>query len=332
MNNQTMASAYVCRRYGDESELALDDWPLPAPGPREVLLENKAFAVGFPDILTVQGKYQRKPALPFVPGGECCGTIAAVGSAVEGLEVGQAVMGSVLLGAYANRVIVPAAGCQDLPRGYNFEQGAGFQTAYKTAYVGLVERGQLQAGETLLVLGAAGGVGLAAVELGKVLGARVIAAGSNDGKLAAASEAGAHEVVNYADVDLREAIKALTDGRGADVVYDPVGGDRFDQALRCVAPFGRYLVIGFADGRIPEVAANYLLIKQIALVGVRAGEFGRLDPDGGQRVDAALLILANAAQLLPRIHRVYAFNELSAAFKAMINRETIGRSIVRTEA
>lgn len=321
--------AHVCTRFGDAADVAVQTLPAVAPAAGEILVENHAFTVGFPDLLTVQGKYQRKPALPFVPGSEFAGRVLACGAEVEGFTPGEPVIGSVLTGAFAEQVIAPANACFPMPVAFTYPSGAAFQTAYKTAYVALVERGRLQAGETLLVTGAAGGVGLAAVELGKVLGARVIAAASSAAKRRAAEEAGADVVIDYAD--LRDNVKHLTDGRGADAVFEPVGGDCFDQAVRCLAPFGRLLVIGFAGGRIPELAANYVLIKQIAIVGVRAGEFGRLDPAGGERVNRALLALAGEGLLHPRVHVSLPFTAVPDAFELLSGRAAIGRIVVEVK-
>ncbi len=304
--------------------------PAMAPAAGEILVANHAFTVGFPDLLTVQGKYQRKPVLPFIPGSEFAGRVLACGAGVEQFSVGDPVLGSVLTGAFAEQVVAPASACFPLPPGFTFQSGAAFQTAYKTAYVALVERGALCAGETLLVTGAAGGVGLAAVELGKVLGARVIAVASSASKRRAAEAAGADAAIDYAD--LRDNVKHLTEGRGVDVVFEPVGGDCFDAALRCLAPFGRMLVIGFAGGRIPQVAANYVLIKQIALVGVRAGEFGRVDAAGGERVNRALLALAGEGLLHPRVHVSLPFEAVHEAFELLSARAAIGRIVVEVGA
>jgi NADPH2:quinone reductase len=318
--------AHVCTRFGDVTDVVLQTVPAVAPGAGEILVENHAFTVGFPDLLTVQGKYQRQPALPFIPGSEFAGCVLACGAGVGAFSPGDAVIGSVLTGAFAEQVVAPAAACFALPASFTFALGAAFQTAYKTAYVALVERGGLKAGETLLVTGAAGGVGLAAVELGKVLGARVIAVASSAVKRRAAEQAGADAVIDYAD--LRDNVKRLTDGRGVDAVFEPVGGDCFDEAVRCLAPFGRMLVIGFAGGRIPQVAANYVLIKQIAIVGVRAGEFGRLDPDGGERVNRALLALAGEGLLHPRVHATLPFTAVDDAFELLSSRAAIGRIVI----
>ncbi len=292
------------------------------------MVRNRAFAVGFPDLLTIQGKYQRKPALPFVPGNEFSGEVVAVGPGVDRFGEGEAVIGTATLGAYAELVVAPAENCFPLPQPFDFVLGASFQVAYKTAYVALVERGNLKAGDTLLVHGAAGGVGLAAVEMGKVLGARVIAAASTEAKLEVAAVQGADHGINYADGRFRDAVKELTEGRGADVIFDPVGGDVFDESLHCIAPFGRILVIGFAGGRISAAPVNYALLKQIAIVGVRAGEFGRLDPEGGRRANQAVLELANSERLHPVVHARFGFDEVRGAFEAMEARSIVGRIVV----
>ncbi|MFT4580905.1 MAG: NADPH2:quinone reductase [Gammaproteobacteria bacterium] len=319
--------AHVCARYGDYQDLRIRRFESMRPSANEVLVQNRAFAVGFPDLLTIQGKYQRKPDVPFTPGSEFSGEVIAVGSDVRDVRSGDAVMGSVLLGAYAEQVIAPESTCFQLPKPFNFVDGAAFQVAYRTAYVALVERGQLKAGETLLVLGAAGGVGLAAVELGKALGAKVIAGASSEAKLALTKTMGADQTINYATRKLSAEVKKMTDGRGVDVVFDPVGGDLFDDATHCIAAFGRILVIGFASGRIPQLAVNYALIKQISIVGVRAGEFGRLDPAGGRRVNDALLRLANDNKFHPHVHGQFAFEAIEEIFRLMIAREINGRAV-----
>tara|TARA_R110002096_G_scaffold22675_7_gene72696 strand:+ start:3252 stop:4244 length:993 start_codon:yes stop_codon:yes gene_type:complete len=321
--------AHVCTRFGDAADVALQTVPAVAPGAGEILVDNHAFTVGFPDLLTVQGKYQRKPALPFIPGGEFAGRVLACGSGVDDFAPGDPVIGSVLTGAFAEQLVAPADACFPLPSAFTFQLGAAFQTAYRTAYIALVERGGLQAGETLLVTGAAGGVGIAAVELGKVLGAKVIAVASTAAKRRAAEQAGADTVIDY--TNLRDEVKRLTQDRGVDVVFEPVGGDCFDAALRCLAPFGRMLVIGFAGGRIPQLAANYILIKQTAVVGVRAGEFGRVDPAAGARVNRALLALASEGLLHPRVHASLPFTAVHEAFELLSTRAAIGRVVIEVK-
>lgn len=297
-------------------------------GEKQVLVRVHAAAVGFPDILMVQGRYQLKPSLPFTPGTEFAGVVVAVSPGLAGTHIGDCVMGTVRYGAFAQNVIVCAEDIFPLPEDFDFATGAAFLVAYKTAYVGLVVRGGLKSGETVLVHGAAGGVGLAAVELAKTRGARVIGMASGTKKLGAVLDKGADHVLDYNDGPFRAAVKDLTGGLGADVIYDPIGGDVFDESLRCIAPFGRLLVIGFASGRIPEVAVNYALLKQCAILGVRAGEYGRIDQKGGQEVNRALIDMASQGCLRPHIHARLPFKSLIAAFNAVVRREVIGRIVI----
>lgn len=296
-----------------------------------MLVGNRAFAAGFPDMLMVQGLYQYQPAVPFTPCAEFCGEVLAVGAEVTGFGPGDAVMGTVRAGAAASRLVADAVNCLPLPGPFDFVSGAAFLIAYKTAWVGLVVRGTLQAEETVLVHGAAGGVGLAAVVLAKALGARVIAMASGPDKVAAVRAAGADAVLDYHDGGFRERVKQLTDGRGADVIYDPIGGDVFDESLHCIAPFGRMLVIGFASGRIPTVAVNYALIKQYSIIGVRAGEYGRLNPEGSRAVNESLLKLANAGGVSPHVHATLAFDGLVEAFDTIASRRVIGRVVLEVD-
>lgn len=324
--------AWRCHAFGDYHDLKLETVaPPPAVDelePDQCLLETRAFAAGFPDMLMVQGGYQLRPPLPFTPCAEFSADVLAVGAAVNGLHPGDRVMGSVRAGAAAERVVASAADCVAAPPVFDDATAAAFLVAYKTAYVGLVTRGRLQAGETVLVHGAGGGVGLAAVEVARLQGARVIAMASGAEKLAAASARGAEHVIDYAEGDFRTAVKALTAGRGADVIYDPVGGDVFDRSMRCIAPFGRLLVIGFASGRIPTVAVNYALIKQIEIIGVRAGEYGRLNPAGGQAVNKALAALAASGDVAPQVYARLPFTGLIEAFDMIAGRKVIGRVVI----
>ncbi|MSR14819.1 MAG: NADPH:quinone oxidoreductase family protein [Gammaproteobacteria bacterium] len=324
----TTFAAYRCHRFGDYHELSLERLPTPDPGDHEVLLETRACAVAFHEMLMVQGLYQLKPPLPFTPGSECAGIVRAVGRGVTKFTPGDCVIGAVRYGAHAEMLVVPGDGCFHLPSLFDFATGAAFLTAYKTAYVALVPRGQLRAGEVLLVHGASGGVGLAAVELGKALGATVIATASTDEKLAVVRAKGADHVINTTKENFRAQVKVLTNGRGADVIFDPVGGDVFDESMRCIATFGRLLVIGFASGRIPSLSVNYALIKQVSIIGVRAGEYGRQNPPGGAEVNRALFELAHAGQLRPHVHARLPFSELAAAFDALAARQAIGRIVL----
>ena len=322
--------AWICHAVGDYHGLEFGQRPTPRPVAGEALVRVRAFAPGFPDMLMTQGLYQLKPALPFTPCAEFAGEVAALGEGVDGLAIGQRVMGVARFGAAADYLCWKAAELLPVPPAFDFGTAAAYLVAYKTAWVGLVVRGDLQPGETLLVLGAAGGVGLAGVELGKRLGASVIASASTPEKRAAALAMGADHVLDATEPRFREAVKSLTGGRGADVVYDPVGGDAFDEALHCVAPFSRVLVIGFASGRIPSVSVNYALIKQIAIIGVRAGEYGRLNPAGGAAVNAALAERATRGEFRPHVHRRVRFDELIPAFDEIAGRRVIGRIVVET--
>jgi len=324
--------AYRCHELGHYNELVIDSLPAITPRANEIVIANRAFSVGFPEYLMIRGEYQLKPPLPFVPGMECSGEVIEVGDGVSQFRPGEKVFGSTRVGAYAEQVVIAVENCLALPDTFDFAAGASYLAAYKTAFVGLVERGSLKKGETLLVHGAAGGVGLAAVELGKLLGATVIGTGSNAGKLAVVKEKGADHVIDLSLGGFREEVKALTDGRGADVIFDPVGGDIFDESMRCIATFGRLLVIGFAGGRIPTLAVNYALIKQVSVVGVRAGEYGRVKPEAGARVLDSLMQLAREGQLSPHIYKRYRFTELAAAFDDLVARRVIGRAVVEIES
>ena len=324
----TQMRAWRCRAFGDFHDLTIEDLPVPSPAPGELCVEVRAFAPGFPDMLMVQGLYQLKPPVPFTPCAEFSGVVVGVGTGVTDYAIGASVMGVVRFGAAAGRLVVKASDCLPLPPTLDFVHGAAFLIAAKTAHVGLLARGVLRAGETLLVHGAAGGVGLAAVELGKLLGATVIGCASGPEKLAAVQAKGADHLVDYREGSFRQRVKALTGGRGVDVVYDPVGGDVFDESLHCMATFGRLLVIGFASGRMPSVPANLALIKQISIVGVRAGEYGRQLPAGGAAVNAALLEHARAGELVPRVHATRPFAALVEAFDDLARRRVIGRVVV----
>ena len=328
--------AWRCNTYGDYNDLVIEDLPERDPGPGEVLVRPRASCITFVEMLMVQGKYQHKPDLPFTPGGECGGDVIAVGEGVTRFKLGDKVMagGGVGLhgGVYAEQCVVPDGGCNPLPSPFDYAHGAAFMSAYLTAYVSLVVRGNLQAGETLLVHGAAGGVGLAAVELGKVLGATVIATAGSDEKLAVLREKGADLAINYRNGEegdrFRSQVKAFTDGRGADVIYDPVGGDVFDESVRCIATFGRILIVGFTSGRIPKIGVNMPLIKQFSVVGVRAGEYGRQNPEGGRKARQTLLQMAEDGLLTPYIYKRLPFDGLIDAMDEIAGRKVIGRLVL----
>lgn len=310
----------------DISTLRIEDVQLPPLAPGEVRLRVRAASVNFPDILMVQGKYQHKPDLPFVVGTECAGEVIAVGDGVHGFSPGERVMGGGLTGAFAEEAQRPAAALRRIPDGVDFATAAGFTAAYVTATVGLVRCGALQAGETLLVLGAAGGVGLAAVDLGKALGATVIATASSEEKRAFLKAYGADQVVPARG--FRDAVKDLTGGRGADVIYDPVGGDAFDEATRSIAFGGRLLVVGFASGRIPTIAANIPLIKGFSVMGVRAGEYGRRFPHKGRQNLESIDGMLAAGRLHPHTGARLPLSRAVEAMQMLATRQAIGKVVV----
>ena len=320
--------AVICKSLGNPSTLSIADLPLPSPGAQEAKIAIRAAGINFPDILMVAGKYQHKPKLPFVPGFEIAGEILEIGSTRTDLQVGDRVMAHMRTGGYAEQCIAPIANIRRLPENFDFSQGAGFQVAFSTAYVSLVPRGNLTEGETLLVHGATGGVGLAAVQLGKALGAKVIATVSSTKKIVAAKSNGADHVIVLDDTGFRDEVKDITSGQGADVVYDPVGGDVFDESLRCIAWGGRLLVVGFANGRIPSAPANRILIKGCSIVGVRAGEYGRQNPEKGEMVYQSILRLAQNGLLVPQIHTKLPLPKVAEAMALITNREVIGKVIL----
>ncbi|WP_333585678.1 NADPH:quinone oxidoreductase family protein [Phenylobacterium sp.] len=315
----------------DYAGCALRDVPTPEPGPAEVRVRVRAAAVNFPDLLQTRGEYQHKPPLPFIPGLEIAGEVDAVGSEVTSFAPGQAVVGGARLGGFSEYAITPAAGLRPKPDRMSFSEAAGFATAYLTAYVALVRRAQAQAGDWVLVHGAAGGVGLAAVDLARHLGCKVIAASASDAKLAVVREAYApHATVNVTE-GFREAVKTITGGHGADIVYDPVGGDVFDESLRCMAFDGRILSIGFTSGRHPVLPVNIALIKGISVMGVRAGEYGRRFPDRGRENHEAIWRLAREGLVTPRVHAEYPLAEWRAAFDSLADRKVVGKAIIRPD-
>ncbi len=316
--------ALVCAAYGsDLSTLTLKDIELPPPGADEVRVKVRAASVNFPDLLMTEGKYQFKPEPPYVVGGELAGDVVAVGPDVTAFRVGDRVQGGGLTGAFAEFVQRPQSQLRPL-RG-DYAAGAAFTAAYLTAYVSLVRRAELQTGEWLLVHGAAGGVGLAAVDLGKYLGARVIATASTEAKRDFLKSYGANHVLP--SWGFREAVKELTGG-GADVIYDPVGGDVFDESVRCIAFDGRLLVVGFTSGRIPSISVNMPLIKGFSVVGVRAGEYGRRFPEKGRENIAALDRLLAEGKIRPHIGARFPLDRAVDAMRSLANRTIIGKAIV----
>tara|TARA_R110002033_G_scaffold42421_3_gene83408 strand:+ start:52504 stop:53502 length:999 start_codon:yes stop_codon:yes gene_type:complete len=297
----------------------------------EVRIRVHAAGLNFPDLLMTQGKYQFRPDPPFVPGLEAAGEVIEVASDVQDIKAGDRVMAGGKGGALAEQWIVQQSAVSPLPPALSFREGACWQTAASTAWHALVERGHLQAGETILVLGASGGVGMAAVKMAKHIGATVIGTGSNEEKLQAIHEAGADHLLDPSDPDLPSKIKAMTDGRGVDVVFDPVGGDLALTATRAIAWNGRYLIVGFASGVIPSFPANHALIKTYSLIGVRAGESPRRDPELAQRQRAALRQLAAQGAMRPHISHRFALADTAEALAVLERREAIGRVVVEME-
>jgi NADPH:quinone reductase len=320
--------AIVVDRWMEPSELRVREAPEPALGPGALAVDVRAAGCNFFDILMVRGQYQVKPPFPFIPGAELAGVVRAVGPEVDGFAPGDRIFASASLGAFAERAVVAARGAWKMPEGMSFEAGAAFPIVYPTSYAGLVHRARLAAGETLLVHAAAGGVGIAAVQIGKALGARVLATAGGAEKLEVARRAGADEVIDYRAPDWPDRVRAATGGRGADVIYDPVGGDVFDQSLRCIAWNGRLLVIGFASGRIPEVKLNRVLLKNIAITGLHWGAHVMHDPARIAQTFAALFDLYAAGKIAPVVYRAYPLTEVPAALAALGGRATWGKVVV----
>jgi NADPH2:quinone reductase len=319
--------ALLCRANADDIGTAkIEDVALPELGANDVRIRVRAAAVNFPDILMIQGKYQHKPELPFVVGGERAGDVIAVGSGVTKLKVGDRVVGGALAGGFAQEAQGPESSYRPIPGSADYAVASAYTTAYLTAYVSLVRRGEMAKGETLLVHGAAGGVGLAAVDLGKVLGATVIATASSDEKRAFLKDYGADHVLPSSG--FREAVKELTSGRGADVIYDPVGGDVFDESVRCIAFNGRILIVGFTSGRIPTVSVNMPLIKGFSVVGVRAGEYGRKFPEKGRENIAAIDKLLADGKIRPHIHARFPLSQAVDAMHMLTTRKVIGKVVI----
>ena len=324
-----MRALRVERLAPDYAGCALQDLPTPEPGPGQARVRVRAAAVNFPDLLMTRGEYQHKPELPFTPGLEWAGEIEALGEGVEAWSIGDAVVGGGA--AFAEQVIAPAAALRAKPANFSFAEAAAYGVAYLTAYVSLVRRARAEAGEWLLVHGAAGGVGLACVDLGEALGLKVIAASASDAKLAVIQRDYAPEAVLNVTGGFREKVKALTRGRGADIVYDPVGGDVFDESLRCIAFDGRLLVVGFASGRIPNVSVNLPLIKGFSVMGVRAGEYGRQFPARGAEDRSAIWRLAEEGKTRPRVHAELPLSDWREAFELLARREVVGKAVIRPD-
>lgn len=320
--------AVTCHELTGPRSLQVDDLPAPTPGPGEVAIDVRAAGVNFPDVLLTHGKYQFKPALPFIPGGEAAGIVHAVGSGVTSITPGERVAATMFYGAFAERIVVPELAVVKLPASVSFETGAATFLTYLTTLHALLDRAALRPGDTLLVLGAAGGVGLAAVQLGKLLGARVIAAASSADKVAFCQSQGADLGICYGHEDLKERIKALTSGRGADVIYDPVGGSLAEPALRAIAWEGRYLVIGFASGDIPKIPLNLTLLKGCQIVGVFWGQFATREPQRNLAHAARLMAWLGEGKLTPHVDTVLPFERASEALERMERREVKGKLLL----
>ncbi len=315
----------------DFAGCALTELPVPQPGPGEVRVRVRAAAINFPDLLQTRGEYQYKPSLPFIPGIETAGDVDLLGPGVTGFAPGDAVVGHARIGGYAEFVVFPVADLRAKPARLSYAEAAGYGVAYLTAYVALVRRARLEPGEWVLVHGAAGGTGLACLDLARHLGARVIAASPSEAKLEVLARDYAPDAIVNTSSGFLEQVRGITGGRGADVIFDPVGGDVFDESTRCIAFDGRLLVVGFTSGRIPTIAVNIPLIKGFSVMGLRAGEYARRFPERGAENQAAIWALAEAGHTHPRVDREFPLAEWRAAFARLTDRQVIGKTILRPD-
>ena len=320
--------AWLCDNPVGVDALTWKELPTPTPSAGEVLVEIHAASLNFPDLLIVQNKYQMKPALPFVPGSEYSGVVQAIGAGVTHLKVGQPVACLSGTGGFATHTLAPAALCMRLPAGFPMVDAAAFIMIYATSHHALVDRAQLKAGETVLILGAAGGVGTSAIQIAKACGARVIAAASSDDKCALCTSIGADATINYTSSNLRETVKTLTAGKGPDVIYDPVGGDYSEQAFRSIGWRGRYLVVGFAAGPIPSLPLNLALLKGASIVGVFWGDFAKREPKANAAMMAELATWYAQGKVKPVIDRTMPMSELKAAYAHMGSRGVMGKLVM----
>jgi NADPH2:quinone reductase len=326
--NLEIMKALLCTQFGLPEKLQFSELPDPLHGPNQILIAVEACGVNFPDVLIIQNKYQFKPELPFAPGGEVAGKILAMGDQVQGFEVGQPVLALCGWGGFAEKVAVDIDRVFPLPPGLSPEVAATTLYTYGTSYHALKDRANLQPGETLLVLGAAGGVGLAAVELGKLMGAKVIAAASSNEKLALCREKGAELTINYENEDLKTRIKELTEGRGVDVVYDPVGGKFTESAVRGMAWKGRYLIVGFANGDIPQIPMNLPLLKGCSIMGVFWGQFSKVEAKTSFQNIRQLVAWIQEGKIKQYIGRTYSLEEAPEALRAILDRKMLGKGVV----
>ncbi|MFN5511180.1 MAG: NADPH:quinone oxidoreductase family protein [Burkholderiales bacterium] len=320
--------AVLCKEWGPPESLVIEDIPARDPGPGEVRIRVRAASVNFPDVLIIQNKYQFKPERPFSPGSEAAGDVIAVGAGVTHVKPGDRVLASTGHGSFAEEVIATAAKVVKLPDGLGYDVASAFILTYGTSWHALNDRAALKAGETVLVLGAAGGVGISAIEIAKARGARVIAAASTAEKLEVCREHGADEFINYETEDLREGIKRTTGGKGPDVIYDPVGGKYAEPAFRSIAWRGRYLVVGFANGEIPRLPLNLMLLKGASVVGVFWGDYTKREPQANERDVAEMMALLTAGKLRPHISATYSLDQVPQALIDMANRRVTGKVLI----
>jgi NADPH2:quinone reductase len=323
--------AVLCKELGPPEKLVVEEVPSPKAGKGQVVIAVKAAGVNFPDTLIIQGKYQFRPEPPFSPGGEVAGVIKEVGEGVSGWRPGERVIAASTYGGFAQEMVVEADRLIRMSDQMDYVSGSAFILTFGTSYHALKDRARLRAGETLLVLGASGGVGIAAIQLGKAMGARVIAAASSDQKLAVCRHNGADELINYASEDLRSRVKAITAGKGVDVVYDPVGGPYSEPALRDMAWNGRFLVVGFAAGEIPKIPLNLTLLKGCSIVGVFWGAFTRNEPENNRRNNEELMRLYAAGKVKPHIHATYPLERAAEALNEVLYKRVSGKVVLTTE-
>jgi NADPH2:quinone reductase len=319
--------ALVCKAYGSPDDLVVEDRDDPVAAAGEIVVDIRAAGLNFPDVLLIAGQYQVRTPPPFIPGHEAAGVVSSTGEGVEHFAIGDKVIVTPSGGAFSEQCAVDANLAMHIPDGLDFRQAAGFTITYSTSYYALDQCAHLQPGETVLVLGAAGGVGIAAVEIAKAMGARVIAAASSDEKLEFAVSAGADATINYSDASLRDACKEITAGQGVDIVYDPVGGEVSEQALKATARHGRYLVIGFASGRIPAFSANLVLLKEASIIGVWWGPWAARNPAIQAQNLAAMAAMIADGKLRLRVTGSYALDEFRDAFRAITDRRVRGKVV-----
>jgi NADPH2:quinone reductase len=320
--------AVMCRQWGPPEQLVVEDVPTREPGQGEVRIRIHAASVNFPDVLIIQNKYQFKPDLPFIPGSEGAGEVISVGEGVTHVKAGDRVLANTGTGSFAQEMIAPAGKVVLMPEGMSFETAAAFTLTYGTSWHAIKDRAAIRPGETMLVLGAAGGVGISAIEIGKALGARVIAAASSDDKLKVCREHGADETINYETEDLREGIKRTTGGKGPDVIYDPVGGKYAEPAFRSIGWRGRYLVIGFANGQIPALPLNLMLLKGASVVGVFWGDYVRREPQANATDMKDMMALLAKGVLRPHVSASYPLDQVPQALNDMAARKVTGKVLI----